>query len=89
VAILFIPLFLIFAIMSYAATGPTTQVHRTGSRGIEVFANDVSRVVFMVGPLLLFLIGRGILEISERHWDADKQYLEQFVRESWATGREG
>jgi hypothetical protein len=89
VAILFIPLFLIFAIMSYAATGPTTEVLRTGSRGIEVFANDVSRVVFMVGPLLLFLIGRGILAVSERHWDADKRYLEEFVRESWTTGREG
>jgi len=83
VAALFIPLFLFAAVLSFT-TGADREVFTAGSRGVELVVNDVSRVVFMVGPLLLFLIGRGILAISERHWDADKRYLEEFVAGSFS-----
>ena len=48
-------------------------------------ANDASKVIFMIGPLLIFLIGRGTLTYSQNHWNADKHYLEQFITESWAA----
>ena len=39
-------------------------------------------VMFMVGPSVMFLLGRGTLAFSQRRWNADKAWLERFIAES-------
>jgi hypothetical protein len=39
----------------------------------------------MIGPSVMFLLGRGTLAFSQRRWNADKAWLERFIAESART----
>ena len=39
-------------------------------------------IVFMTGPSLMFLLGRGTLAFSQRRWNGDKAFIERFVADA-------
>jgi len=38
-------------------------------------------LAFMLGPSVMFFIGRGTLAFNQRRWNADKAWLERFIAE--------
>jgi hypothetical protein len=42
-------------------------------------------ILSIIGPALLFLFGSATLSFRQRHWNADKAWLERFIAESART----